>query len=105
MALLVLAEEELVAVDLTTEGWPSFHLPYLAALHSSSVTCAHYVGDIPDEIWQKILSAGQAQGLVANLSEKACFQFLMDLLNLLSNCLQAACGKNNLKKNHVSCLI
>ncbi|VDN95882.1 unnamed protein product [Rodentolepis nana] len=34
----VLCEEELVAVDLLTPGWPIFELPYLNCLHASSLT-------------------------------------------------------------------
>nr|CAG4638231.1 EOG090X00I4 [Cyclestheria hislopi] len=37
-ALIILAEEELVAIDLATPGWPTFSLPYLASLHCSAVT-------------------------------------------------------------------
>ncbi|KAL5105484.1 hypothetical protein TcWFU_005690 [Taenia crassiceps] len=36
--LLVLCEEELIAVDLLTPGWPLFELPYLNCLHASSLT-------------------------------------------------------------------
>ncbi len=33
--LLVLCEEELVAVDLLSEDWPQFRLPYLIHVHAS----------------------------------------------------------------------
>ena len=36
--LLVLCEEELIAVDLLTTGWPLLQLPYLNCLHASSLT-------------------------------------------------------------------
>ncbi|VDK23062.1 unnamed protein product [Taenia asiatica] len=36
--LLVLCEEELIAVDLLTPGWPLLELPYLNCLHASSLT-------------------------------------------------------------------
>lgn len=36
--LLILCEEEMLAVDLATPGWPLFQLPYLACLHTSSLT-------------------------------------------------------------------
>lgn len=42
-ALIVLAEEELVAIDLQSKGWKMLNLPYLVALHSSAVTCSQYV--------------------------------------------------------------
>uniref|UniRef100_A0A5K3FRB9 LLGL domain-containing protein n=1 Tax=Mesocestoides corti TaxID=53468 RepID=A0A5K3FRB9_MESCO len=36
--LLILCEEEMVAVDLLTPGWPLFSLPYLSCLHTASLT-------------------------------------------------------------------
>ncbi|KAM7542838.1 hypothetical protein Aperf_G00000000159 [Anoplocephala perfoliata] len=36
--LLVLCEEELVAIDLLTPGWPILELPYLNCLHASPLT-------------------------------------------------------------------
>ena len=59
--LLILAEEELVAVDLVTDSWPTFKLPYLGSMHSSAITCAHHVGSVPEQLWSKIVDAGEAQ--------------------------------------------
>lgn len=59
--LVVLAEEELVLIDLETQGWPTFSLPYLNSLHCSPITCSQHVSNIPDGLWQKIIDAGQAQ--------------------------------------------
>jgi hypothetical protein len=59
--LVVLTEEELVLVDLETQGWPTFSLPYFNSLHCSPITCSQHVGNIPDGLWQKIADAGQAQ--------------------------------------------
>ncbi|CDI96879.1 lethal2 giant larvae protein 2 [Echinococcus multilocularis] len=36
--LLILCEEELIAIDLLTPGWPLLELPYLNCLHASSLT-------------------------------------------------------------------
>uniref|UniRef100_A0A8D0L675 LLGL scribble cell polarity complex component 2 n=1 Tax=Sphenodon punctatus TaxID=8508 RepID=A0A8D0L675_SPHPU len=60
-ALVVLAEEELVVVDLKTPGWPSVHPPYLASLHCSAITCSHHVSNIPLKLWERIISAGSKQ--------------------------------------------
>lgn len=65
--LVVLAEEELVLIDLETQGWPSFALPYLNSLHCSPITCSQHVSNVPDNLWQKIADAGQAQ---KNLSSR-----------------------------------
>lgn len=60
-ALVILAEEELVVLDLETESWPSFRLPYLNSVHSSAITCAQHVTAVPEQLWQKIKDAGDSQ--------------------------------------------
>lgn len=41
--LLVLTEEEIIAIDLKDENWRMMNLPYLVSLHASAVTCSQYV--------------------------------------------------------------
>ncbi|XP_055338667.1 lethal(2) giant larvae protein homolog 1-like [Paramacrobiotus metropolitanus] len=60
-ALVVLLEEELIAVDLTTEKWPIFQLPYLFVMHSSSITCSHHVSSVSEEFWDALTHAGRQQ--------------------------------------------
>uniref|UniRef100_A0A4W5PW61 LLGL scribble cell polarity complex component 2 n=1 Tax=Hucho hucho TaxID=62062 RepID=A0A4W5PW61_9TELE len=60
-ALVVLVEEELVVIDLQTEGWPVIQTPYLVPLHCSAITCSHHVSAIPLKLWEKVLSAGALQ--------------------------------------------
>ncbi|XP_072124636.1 lethal(2) giant larvae protein homolog 1 [Mobula birostris] len=60
-ALLVLVEEELVAVDLQTPSWPTVTPPYLAPLHSSAITCSYHISNIPAKLWERIISAGKQQ--------------------------------------------
>lgn len=60
-ALIVLAEEELVALDLESEEWRMMHLPYLVPLHASSVTCSQHVTAVSEELWNQIKAAGDAQ--------------------------------------------
>lgn len=57
-SLVVLAEEELIVVDLITSGWPSFLLPYLASLHSSAITSQTTVSVTP-QLHRKIVSHPQ----------------------------------------------
>ncbi|RXG51543.1 Lethal(2) giant larvae protein-like 2 [Armadillidium vulgare] len=59
--LVVLAEEEIVFIDLATEGWPVFKNPYLATLHSSAITCSSYISKVDNEIFEKIVAAGDSQ--------------------------------------------
>uniref|UniRef100_A0A673A2F8 LLGL scribble cell polarity complex component 2 n=1 Tax=Sphaeramia orbicularis TaxID=375764 RepID=A0A673A2F8_9TELE len=60
-ALVVLVEEELVVIDLQTEGWPVIQTPYLVPLHSSAITCSHHVSAIPFKLWERISSVGELQ--------------------------------------------
>lgn len=41
--LIVLAEEEIVAIDLLSEDWKMTNLPYLVSVHASAVTCSQHV--------------------------------------------------------------
>ena len=55
--LVILAEEELAAVDLQTDAWPSTHaMPYLNPIHASSITCVHFASQVKSEIFDKIRS-------------------------------------------------
>ena len=59
--LVVLTEEELIAVDLQTDAWPCYQLPYLASLHCSAITCTAHCSNVPQTLWDKISDAGQRQ--------------------------------------------
>ena len=72
-ALIVLAEEELVAIDLQSDDWLQINLPYLVSVHASSVTCSQYVSDVSAELWEKIEAAGIKQ-MEGQFSDKVfCF--------------------------------
>lgn len=60
-ALVVLVEEELVVIDLQTPGWPTVSAPYLAPLHSSAITCAYHIANVPLKLWERIITAGELQ--------------------------------------------
>jgi len=60
-ALVILAEEELVLLDLESDDWPTFHLPYLHSVHSSAITCSQHVANVPLQLWEKISDAGESQ--------------------------------------------
>lgn len=60
-ALVVLVEEELVVIDLQTDGWPVIQTPYLVPLHSSAITCSHHVSAIPLKLWERVTAAGDLQ--------------------------------------------
>uniref|UniRef100_A0A3B3TG38 LLGL scribble cell polarity complex component 2 n=1 Tax=Paramormyrops kingsleyae TaxID=1676925 RepID=A0A3B3TG38_9TELE len=67
-ALVVLAEEELVVVDLLSAGWPVMQAPYLAPLHCSAITCSHHVSSIPLKLWERVRAVGQLQNTCKHLS-------------------------------------
>ncbi|XP_046389547.1 lethal(2) giant larvae protein homolog 1 isoform X2 [Ischnura elegans] len=58
-ALIVLAEEELIAIDLKSDDWLQLTLPYLAPLHGSAITCVHHVSNVPETLWNKLVAAGK----------------------------------------------
>ncbi|XP_076808161.1 lethal(2) giant larvae protein homolog 1-like isoform X1 [Clavelina lepadiformis] len=57
--LIVLAEEELIAIDLTQEGWPCLKPPYLVSPHASAITCSTNVDNISPQLWDKLQTAAQ----------------------------------------------
>jgi len=65
--LVILAEEELVLVDLTTETWPIVHsLPYMNPIHASSITCITHIPNIKKVVFDKIKTAKTAQKITSN---------------------------------------
>lgn len=68
-ALVVLAEEELIVIDLISPGWPSFSLPYLASLHCSAVT-AQTVVTVTPELYAKIKSNPQGMTSSSKISTR-----------------------------------
>ncbi len=60
--LLVLAEEELVAVDLKEDCFLLPHLsPYLSSIHASAVTCMAHVEDVEEDVYERIKKAGEEE--------------------------------------------
>lgn len=52
--LVILAEEEVVFIDLESEDWPPLAAPYLASLHSSAITCSLLASDVASDVYSKI---------------------------------------------------
>jgi len=69
-SLLILAEEELVAVDLLTPGWPLYRLPYINSIHASSIISSSHIKSVPPSLWERIKTAGYSQH--ANFSPRVC---------------------------------
>jgi len=69
--LLILAEEELLAVDLLTPGWPLHRLPYINSIHASSIVSASHINNLPQSLWERIKIAGSLQYAV--FSPRVCY--------------------------------
>ena len=59
-ALMILSEEELVAIDLANpeDKWPVFRAPYLNAIHASAITCLTQMNDVAESVYEKLAFAG-----------------------------------------------
>ncbi|XP_054707407.1 lethal(2) giant larvae protein homolog 1-like [Uloborus diversus] len=53
-SLIILLEEELIAIDLESDSWLPFKFPYLEILHSSPITCFQYCPDVHKEMWRQL---------------------------------------------------
>ncbi|KAI1288338.1 Lethal(2) giant larvae -like protein 1 [Halotydeus destructor] len=60
-ALVVLAEEELVVVDLAHPDWLQFKLPYLSSVHSSAITFTQHYISVSEEVFSDLVEAGRKQ--------------------------------------------
>lgn len=60
-ALVVLGEEEIVLIDLRSNDWLQFRLPYLSSIHSSGITACQHYSDVPDEVYKQLIDAGRKQ--------------------------------------------
>lgn len=61
--LIVLLEEELCAYDLTDPKISAIKPPYLHSVHASAVTCNYLASQVTNEVYQRILRAGDEQDL------------------------------------------
>ncbi len=58
-SLIILSEEELVCVDLISDSWPIFIMPYLNPVHASAITCLTHVCDVTPGIFERIAEVGK----------------------------------------------
>lgn len=59
-ALFVLLEEEFVAIDLVSDQWPQYKLPYLCSVHSSAIICTHYASNVSRSFYEKLVKYGSS---------------------------------------------
>jgi len=65
----------LVAIDLSSEGWPVFKVPYLASLHSSAVT-DQVVATVSNDLHAKLVEVGDKQLSSSKISSKVGLFFI-----------------------------
>jgi len=75
-SLLILVEEELIAVDLASDDWPTFNVPYMCSLHNSAVTCVSHVVNVPETLWTKFTDVGRQQSAACSQRVQASFTYL-----------------------------
>jgi len=61
-ALFILAEKEVVVIDLKSEDWQECRLPYLRAVNGSAIQTLHLEENVPVTLWEQIASAGDPAG-------------------------------------------
>ena len=59
--IVVLLQNDLVVVDLTSPGYPCFENPYPMDLHGSAVTSCTYLADCPGDLVPALYSVGTAK--------------------------------------------
>nr|XP_037281164.1 syntaxin-binding protein 5-like isoform X5 [Rhipicephalus microplus] len=69
-AVVVLLQNDLVVVDLTSQGYPCFQNPYSMDLHESPVTFCTYLADCPTDLVPAFYSVGSKANKRGGFSEK-----------------------------------
>jgi hypothetical protein len=54
-SLVILLNEEIVVIDLLTDSWPSYHLPYLNSIHASPVICTTLTCNVNPQFYKKLV--------------------------------------------------
>uniref|UniRef100_A0A131XYK7 Syntaxin-binding protein 5-like n=1 Tax=Ixodes ricinus TaxID=34613 RepID=A0A131XYK7_IXORI len=69
-AVVVLLQNDLVVVDLTSQGYPCFQNPYSMDLHESPVTFCTYLADCPTDLIPAFYSVGSKANKRSGFSDK-----------------------------------
>ncbi|CAF2052766.1 unnamed protein product [Rotaria magnacalcarata] len=60
-SLVILLNEEIVVIDLITDSWPCYHLPYLNSIHASPVICTTLACNINPQFYKKLVNYATIQ--------------------------------------------
>jgi hypothetical protein len=81
-SLVILLNEEIVVIDLITDSWPSYHLPYLNSIHASPVICTAFACNINQDFFQKLTNYASIQ--FEDYSDRVCsMNFIVILIELI----------------------
>ncbi|XP_046669375.1 syntaxin-binding protein 5 isoform X2 [Homalodisca vitripennis] len=69
-AIVVLLHNDLVVIDLLSQGFPCFENPYPMDLHESAVTCCTYLADCPSDLIPAFYSVGSRTQKRTGFSER-----------------------------------
>jgi hypothetical protein len=75
-SLVILLNEEIVVIDLITDTWPSYHLPYLNSIHASPVICTTLVCNVNKEFYKKLITYASIQ--FEDYSDRVCGLFFFE---------------------------
>jgi hypothetical protein len=67
---VILLKEEIVVIDLLTDSWPLYHLPYLNSIHDSPVICTTFASNINQEFYKKLVNYAAIQ--LDDYSDRVC---------------------------------
>ena len=60
-SLVILLNEEIVVIDLLTDSWPSYHLPYLNSIHASPVICTTLACNVNPRFYKNLVNYAAIQ--------------------------------------------
>lgn len=60
-SLVILLNEEIVVIDLVTDSWPLYHLPYLNSIHASPVICTSIAYNVNPQFYKKLVNYAAIQ--------------------------------------------
>jgi hypothetical protein len=69
-SLVVLLNEEIVFIDLITDSWPLYHLPYLNSIHASPIICTTFVCNVNQDFYKKLVNYATIQ--FEDYSDRVC---------------------------------
>jgi hypothetical protein len=71
-SLVILLNEEIVVIDLLTDSWPSYRLPYLNSIHASPVICTTLTCNVNSQFYKNLVNYATIQ--FDDYSDRVCVE-------------------------------